>query len=263
MITSATTATSAQPFTCGCAFRDVLSKTQPRNLCPIGSVAKVAPHPRSRCRRLGAPRRGAPLLPSQAGQHDRRLTEKTSSRLIFRALPQFGRQRHLSRMNTAVTPLNAAPAERERRISAKLRQAIDLLLSGECATKKAAAARANLSPEHLSRSFREPHVRVFIERRVTETIAGAQMKAARVLEELLESGKSEHVRADVARHVLGIGGHVVKSVSPLVNVNVMPGYVIDLREPDQVARPLVDLSADQSSSDLQDVVQTMPKGCGR
>jgi len=147
-------------------------------------------------------------------------------------------------MNVAATQLETAPATRERRISAKLRQAIDLLLSGECATKKAAAARANLSPEHLSRSLREPHVQVFIESRVRETIAGAQMKAARVLEELLESGRSEHVKADVARHVLGLGGHVVKNVSPLVNVGVSIGYVIDLSPPASRPGPLIDVTSE-------------------
>jgi hypothetical protein len=44
---------------------------------------------------------------------------------------------------------------RERRVSPRVRHAIDLLLSGECRLKKDAAAKANLSPERLSRALKE------------------------------------------------------------------------------------------------------------
>jgi hypothetical protein len=122
----------------------------------------------------------------------------------------------------------------EKRLSKRIRHACEALISGDARTIKAAATQAGLSREHLSRALREPHVQAFCERRVRENIGVAQMRAVRVLEHLMDNGKSEHVRRDVARYFTELAGYVVRSDvrGPLVNVNVAtaPGYVIDLSE---------------------------------
>src|SRR3989304_4138476 len=76
------------------------------------------------------------------------------------------------------------------RISSRIRTACDLLSSGACRTIKAAAARANLSREHLSRSLRKNHVRAYIEEKTRSELAIATLRAVARLNELGDA-KSE------------------------------------------------------------------------
>jgi hypothetical protein len=119
---------------------------------------------------------------------------------------------------------------KERRVTRRIAQAVDLMLTGECTTQKAAAERVGITPEHLSRAFQKDHVRVFIERRARQTIAAGQMRASRRLVELIDAG-SEHVSLDATKHMLGIGG-IAPAPTPSLNVNIelKAGYVIDLSE---------------------------------
>lgn len=132
---------------------------------------------------------------------------------------------------TAEQPAPAAPqAIKHRRIPKKIRQAIDLLQTGECTTQKAAAERVKLSPEHLSRTLRMPHVLAHIENRTRIALAQSQGQASATLLRLLNA-ESEHVQKDVAVHLLAIAGHKPQN-SPQVSVNIelKAGYVIDLSE---------------------------------
>jgi AraC-like DNA-binding protein len=119
---------------------------------------------------------------------------------------------------------------KERRIPKRIAQAVELLLTGECTTQKAAAERVNLSPHHLSKMLARDYVRVFCERRARQTIAAGQMRASRRLVELIDAG-SEHVSLDATKHMLGIGG-IAPAPTPSLNVNIelKAGYVIDLSE---------------------------------
>jgi hypothetical protein len=131
----------------------------------------------------------------------------------------------------ALAAINSPAEPTERRISKRVRHACELLLSGECKTIKAAAHRANLSREHLSKSLRLPHVQAFISRQGSLTVATAQMRANTVLQSLMDEGKSEHVRKDVARYFMELAGYVVQhNAAPAtqVNLHVTPGYVVML-----------------------------------
>lgn len=114
------------------------------------------------------------------------------------------------------------------RISKRLKQAIDLLLSGTCRTQKAACERIGFDAAHLSRSLRLPHVQAFIARETRSTLASAQAPAAATLIGLLDA-KSENVQAAVAERLLAIAGHVPDNTTRVaVSVDVRAGYVIDL-----------------------------------
>jgi hypothetical protein len=124
---------------------------------------------------------------------------------------------------------------RERRVSKRIAEVVRLLLTGECKTQKAAAERVGMNAGYLSEALRKPHVRVFMERRVRETIANGTLRASARLVELLDAS-SEHVSFDASKHLLALNGHQPPSgPAALVNLNVTCGYVIDLRSDEEVA----------------------------
>ncbi len=126
----------------------------------------------------------------------------------------------------------AAPKRRRPpRIPKRVRHALSLIASGECATVKAAAERVGLSREHLSRMLGRDHVQAFLTQKARKTIAEGVLRASARVLELLDAG-SEHVSLDAARHVLAIEGiKPVEGPQVAVNVAISPGYVIDLRDP--------------------------------
>jgi hypothetical protein len=117
---------------------------------------------------------------------------------------------------------------KERPISKRLRKVIDLLVSGECKTQKAACVRVNMHPDHVCRELKKPQVQAFIARRTRETISAGTMRASARLIELVDAS-SEHVSLDASKHVLAIEGIRPPDQSQVnVNVGVSVGYVIDL-----------------------------------
>jgi hypothetical protein len=136
-------------------------------------------------------------------------------------------------------PTEPKPA-RERRVSKRIAEVVRLLLTGECRTQKAAAERVGMNETYLSEALRKPHVRVFIERRTRETIANGTLRASARLVELVDAD-SEHVSADVSKHMLAIAG-IKPTAEPtsLVNINIRAGYVIDLS--DDPPQKLVDVT---------------------
>ena len=133
----------------------------------------------------------------------------------------------------------AAQTAPTRRVSRKIRNAVALLVSGECKTVSAAAARCFLSRSHLSRSLHLPHIRAFAERELAKTIGVAQLRAGSVMANLMDSAKSEHVKKDASEFFLGLMGHVVqKNAAPVLTLNnnvIVPGYFLDLRTPQEIA----------------------------
>jgi hypothetical protein len=123
---------------------------------------------------------------------------------------------------------------RERRVSKRIAEVVRLLLTGECKTQKAAAARVGMNETYLSEALRKPHIRMFVERRTRETIANGTLRASARLVELLDAG-SEHVSLDASKHLLAIEG-IKPSADPstLVNINIKAGYVIDLSESGEI-----------------------------
>jgi hypothetical protein len=125
---------------------------------------------------------------------------------------------------------------RERRVSPKVRHAIDLLLTGECRLKKDAAAKAGLTPERLSRALKESHVAAYLSAQTHVLLVTSQAPAAATMLRLLDQAKSEHVQKDVAIHLLGISGHTPTADRvALINLNIKAGWVIDLSpEPGEI-----------------------------
>jgi hypothetical protein len=115
-----------------------------------------------------------------------------------------------------------------KRVPRKVANAIRLIETGEVTTIKAAAERVGLSREHLSISLGKPHIQVFLAQRARQTIGAGVLRAAVRAVELIDAS-SEHVSLDASRGVLAIEGIKPAEASQVsVNVNVSPGYVIDL-----------------------------------
>lgn len=126
--------------------------------------------------------------------------------------------------------LNAPVPDKIKPVSKRLRHALQLLQRGECRDIKAAAERVGMSREHLSRSLRLPHVLVFIARESRETIALGALRASARLIELIDAG-SEHVSADISKHVAAIAGYKPSTTSQVtVNIDQRAGYVINLAD---------------------------------
>jgi hypothetical protein len=151
--------------------------------------------------------------------------------VTHRALPDcfdFGQP---SGMNN-VTPIenNTKPAK-ERRVSKRVRHAIDLLVTGQCRTQKDAAEKAGLTRETLCRSLKQHHVIGHLERATAQILATSRAPAAATLLKLLTEARSEHVQKDCATTLLGINGiSAVGERGPIVSINLQPaGYVVRLR----------------------------------
>jgi hypothetical protein len=128
-----------------------------------------------------------------------------------------------------ITAIDQLP-ERTRPISRRIRAACDALVHGDVKTITEAAAKANLSREHLSRELSKPHIAEYLRQKACRTLAIGAGRAAAVKIELLDSN-SEHVRNDASAFVLGLAG-IRPAADPTmqVNVNVKAGFVIDLSE---------------------------------
>ena len=125
--------------------------------------------------------------------------------------------------------IDAKPA-RTPRIPPKIGQIVDWLVTGACKNQQAACDRAKLDPSYVSRELRKVHVRVFMERRARETIANGTMRASARVIELLDA-ESDHVSADMAKHVLAIAGiKPTADAQVSVNIDIKAGYVIDLTD---------------------------------
>jgi phage terminase small subunit len=111
-----------------------------------------------------------------------------------------------------------------------VREAIDHYVSGRARTITAAAKKAGLSREYLSRSLSQPHVAAFLRDKASRVVALGAGRAAARLNQLLDS-KSEHVSLDAAKFSLGVAGIKPASDAQVsVNIDIKAGYVIDLRE---------------------------------
>jgi hypothetical protein len=139
-------------------------------------------------------------------------------------------------MNNLATIEPEPKPAKKREVSRRVRHAVDLIVNGECKTQKAAAEKAGLTPERLCRALKESHVLEYLDQQTRVLLAQSRAPAAATLMTLLEQGKSEHVRKDVATTLLGYSGfHANGARGPLINLNIgcAPGYIIDLSRPGQ------------------------------
>jgi hypothetical protein len=163
---------------------------------------------------------------------------------------------HRSIMSNLTTIKNQPKPVRERKISKRVRHAIDLLVSGRARTQVDAATQAGLTRERLCRALKENHVQGCLELAVKRQLASSQAPAAATLLRLLAEAKSEHVMKDCATTLLGYSGyHATSDRGPIVSINLQPaGYVVRLKnyEGEIPAAPMIDVSpnpADHSSAE--------------
>jgi hypothetical protein len=127
------------------------------------------------------------------------------------------------------TPPPATPLP-PKRISKKVRAAIDAMVSGECKKIVDAAAKVGLARESLSRALSTPHVAEHLRQKVLRHLAIAAARAGATKTELLDS-PSELVRDRASSFVLGLAGIAPASAPSLsLNIEVKAGYVIDLTD---------------------------------
>ena len=117
-----------------------------------------------------------------------------------------------------------------KRISKKVRVAIDAMVTGECKKISAAAAKAGLARESLSRALSTPHVAEHLRQKVIRHLAIHAARAGATKTELLDSA-SEIVRDRASSFVLGLAGiQPASNPSISVNLEIRSGYVIDLSD---------------------------------
>jgi hypothetical protein len=134
----------------------------------------------------------------------------------------------------AVLDQTPAPAEPgpPKRISKKVRAAIDAMVSGDCKKITEAAAKVGLARESLSRALSTPHIADHLRQKVIRHLAIAASRAGAVKVDLLDS-PSEIARDRASSFVLGLAG-IAPAATPSValNLEIRAGYVIDLRSDD-------------------------------
>jgi hypothetical protein len=134
------------------------------------------------------------------------------------------------------TPPPAVPIP-PRRISKKVRRAIDLMVTGDCKQIKDAAAKVGLARESL-RALSTPHVAEHLRQKVLRHLAIHAARAGATKVELLDS-ISELVRDRASTFVLGLADIAPASAPSLsVNLEIRAGYVIDLTDEPRLMRTI-------------------------
>jgi hypothetical protein len=129
------------------------------------------------------------------------------------------------------------PAGPHKRISAKVRRAIDAMVSGKCKRICDAAEHVGLARESLSRALSTPHVAQHLREKVLRHLAIAAARAGYVKGELLDSD-NEMVRDRASTFILGLADIAPASAPALsVNLEIRAGYVIDLSDDREPAPP--------------------------
>jgi hypothetical protein len=115
-----------------------------------------------------------------------------------------------------------------KRISKKVRAAIDAMVSGECKKITDAAAKVGLARESLSRALSTPHVAEHLRQKVLRHLAIAAARAGSTKVDLLDSS-NEMARDRASTFVLGLAGIApAHDAQVSVNIGVRAGFVIDL-----------------------------------
>jgi hypothetical protein len=113
-----------------------------------------------------------------------------------------------------------------------VKKVVNLLESGQAKTITEAATIVGVSREFISRSLGKVHVTDWLHARAKKKLSMAVVRAATVKVALLDSA-SDHVRNDASSEILQLADiRPTPNSSPLVNVNVSPGYIINLSGPD-------------------------------
>ena len=111
--------------------------------------------------------------------------------------------------------------------SPKIIRALGALFSGEAKTQRDAAKIAGTTEQNLCNALKRPSVKDYINNIVKERIKTTTLIAAsNVMDALLETAESEYVRADLAKHVMGISG--VRPERDPTTTNVVGGVSLTI-----------------------------------
>lgn len=116
-------------------------------------------------------------------------------------------------------------SERPKRISGKVRAAIEALVEGSCKTVTDAAAHAGISREHLSRELSRPHIAEHLRQRIQRTLAVGAARAGATKLALLDS-PNEMVRDRASSFILGTVGIVPEPAPVDRTAALVPGLQI-------------------------------------
>src|ERR1700675_2862050 len=122
-------------------------------------------------------------------------------------------------------PTPAAGEGPPKRISKRVRTAIDALVSGDCKTIVEAAAKAGIARETLSRALSQPHVARHLKEKVQRHLAIMAARAGYVKGELLDSA-NEMVRDRASSFVLGLAGIAPTDPNQRSGTGQQPGMQI-------------------------------------
>jgi hypothetical protein len=123
-----------------------------------------------------------------------------------------------------------------KKISKRVRAAIDAMVTGTCKNITDAAEKVGLARESLSRALSTPHIAEHLRTKVLKHLAINAARAGAVKTELLDC-PNEMVRDRASTFVLGLAG-IQPATSPSINLNIemKAGYVIDLTDDDRPMR---------------------------
>ncbi len=120
--------------------------------------------------------------------------------------------------------------DKPKRISAKVRAAIDALVAGKVKTFTDAADNAGISREHLSRELSKPHVTEHMRQKTMRRLVVGAPHAASTKLALLDS-PNEMVRDRASSFVLGLAGIVPETSSVDRSSAMLPGLQIVIVQP--------------------------------
>lgn len=135
-------------------------------------------------------------------------------------------------MESAVNDMVARKERRDPpkkpRISRKMRQALDLYITGDAKTQQEAAEKAGISPEHLCRTLKKDHARAYVVRRSGELFADLLPKAIRTIGLTMDGGNAQ-AALNAALAVAKQMGVIASDGGPSVAISLQsPGYIIAL-----------------------------------
>jgi hypothetical protein len=130
-------------------------------------------------------------------------------------------------LKRSTQPAPTADIGPPKRITKKIRAAIDAMVSGECKGICDAAAKVGLARESLSRALSTPHVAQHLRQKVMRHLAIHAARAGATKVDLLDSD-SEIARDRASSFVLGLAGIQPATNSSIsLNLEIKAGYVID------------------------------------
>jgi hypothetical protein len=115
--------------------------------------------------------------------------------------------------------------DKPKRISVKVRNAIEALVAGSAKTITDAADHAGLSREHLSRELSKPHVTEHLRQKIKRSLVVGAARAGSTKLALLDSS-NEMVRDRASSYVLGLLGIVPESSPVDRSATQQPGLQI-------------------------------------